>query len=542
MELTPSAHIDTFARDNLPPRDQWPVIEFTIPEVQYPRILNAATALIDDVVAEVGPDARCLVAPDGSSWTYGQMLARANQIARVLTDDHGVVPGNRVLLRSPNNAWLAASWLAVLKAGAVAVTTMPVLRAAEVGTIVELTTPVVAICDARFREDLDAASTGIAVITFGDGQLEALCDTKDPTFENVPTAADDVALLCPTSGTTGVPKVTMHFHRDILAIADTFARHVLEPTRDDLFAGSPPLAFTFGLGGLLVFPLRFGASTLLTERTTPAELAELVDRLGVTTLFTAPTAYRAIVREGHAALLRGLRVGVSAGEHLPADVWQEVLDECGVRLVNGIGSTEMLHVFVSAAGDDIRPGATGVAVPGYRAALLGDDGAELPAGELGSLGIIGPTGCRYLNDPRQAKYVRGGWNITGDTFTRDEDGYFWYKARSDDMIITSGFNVGAPEVEAAIDLHPDVIENAVIGKPDTQRGSVVCAYVVLREGVEPNESTVVLLQEFVKTKIAPYKFPREIHFVDSLPRNPSGKLQRFRLAEQSVPVAGEDIR
>ncbi|EMY33141.1 acyl-CoA synthetase [Arthrobacter crystallopoietes BAB-32] len=546
MELSPSAHVDSFTRDHLPPAEQWPVLEFTLPELQYPDRLNAAAILIDDAVATFGADRPALHTPEGETWSYGLLQQRANQVAQVLTEDLGVVPGNRVLLRGPNNPWLVAAWLGVLKAGAVVVTTMPVLRANEVAKICELTRPVVAISDHRFVADLPhALSADTAVVTYGandDGDLTARCASKSGRFDNVATAADDVALLGPTSGTTGTPKITMHFHRDILANADTFARHILKPTADDVFAGSPPLAFTFGLGGLVVFPLRFGASSLLTERATPVELARQAAAAGATVLFTAPTAYRAILKEGEADLLEGLRLAVSAGEHLPKETWEAVHTATGLSLVNGIGATEMLHVFISAAGADIRPGATGVAVPGFRATILDADGNEAAPNEPGRLAVIGPTGCRYLDDERQLNYVHNGWNITGDTFVRDEDGYFYYQARSDNMIVSSGYNIGAPEVESAIDQHPDVVENAVIGRPDPERGSVVCAFIVLREGVEPDDAKRKEIQDFVKATIAPYKYPRDVRFVTELPRNPSGKLQHFRLraalGDESAELAG----
>ncbi|MBO1267929.1 AMP-binding protein [Arthrobacter cavernae] len=536
MTMTTSAHVDTFTRDHLPPANTWPALEFTLPELQYPERLNAAAVLIDDAVAEHGADRPALRTPDGTVWTYGELLQRSNQVAQVLTEDYGVVPGNRVMLRGPNNPWIVAAWLGVLKAGAVVVTTMPMLRSSEVATLIELTRPAVAISDHRFMDELNAgAGDDVAVLSYGSddaGDLIARCAAKSGEFATVQTAADDVALLGPTSGTTGVPKVTMHFHRDILANSDTFARHILQPTADDVFAGSPPLAFTFGLGGLVVFPLRFGASSLLTERAAPVELAENAAAAGATILFTAPTAYRAILKEGRGDLLRNLRIAVSAGEHLPKETWEAVHQATGLRLVNGIGATELLHVFISAAGDDIRPGTTGRAVPGYRATILDDDGVELGPHQIGRLAVIGPTGCRYLDDARQASYVINGWNVTGDTFTMDEDGYFTYQARSDNMIVSSGYNIGAPEVESAIDQHPDVVENAVIGRPDPERGSVVCAFIVLREGVEGDAAKRKDIQDFVKQTIAPYKYPRDIQFVDELPRNPSGKLQHFKLRDR----------
>lgn len=537
MNLTPSAHVDTFTRDHLPPEDLWPTLEFTLPELQYPDRLNAATALIDEPTAKFGGERPALRTPDGEVWTYAQLLERSNQIARVLTEDHGIVPGNRVLLRGPNNPWLVASWLGVLKVGAVVVTTMPMLRSTEVATLARLMRPVLAIADHRFAAEMDvvAADVALSVVRYGSGgsaDLESVTVTKPGTFENVATAADDVALLAPTSGTTGVPKVTMHFHRDILANADTFARHLLTPTPEDVFAGSPPLAFTFGLGGLVVFPLYFGASALLTERAGPVELAERAAEAGATVLFTAPTAYRAIIKEGRADLLSRLRLGVSAGENLSKETWEAVERASGLRLINGIGATEMLHVFISAAGDNIRPGAVGVPVPGFRAAILDDDDRELPDGVAGRLAIIGPVGCRYLDDERQHNYVCNGWNVTGDTFLRDAEGYYVYQARSDNMIVSSGYNIGAPEVEAAIEQHEDVQENAVVARPDEERGSVVCAFVVLREGVVGDAAKRKEIQDFVKSSIAPYKYPRDVRFVDELPRNPSGKLQHFRLREK----------
>ncbi|WOH18593.1 AMP-binding protein [Paenarthrobacter sp. GOM3] len=543
MSMTPSAHVDTFTRDHLPPADTWPALEFTLPELHYPERLNAAAVLIDDAVDQHGADRPALWTPDGTVWTYGQLQTRSNQVAQVLTEDLGVVPGNRVLLRGPNNPWIVAAWLGVLKAGAVVVTTMPMLRSSEVSTLIQLTKPVVAISDHRFVDELAiAAGDDVTVLTYGagngfddDGDLASRCGHKSGKFTAVDTAADDVALLGPTSGTTGVPKVTMHFHRDILANADTFARYILQPTADDVFAGSPPLAFTFGLGGLVVFPLRFGASSLLTEKAGPVELAEHASKAGATILFTAPTAYRAILKEKRGDLLRGLRIAVSAGEHLSKETWEAVREATGLRLVNGIGATEMLHVFISAAGEDIRPGTTGRAVPGFRATILDNDGNELGPGNIGRLAVIGPTGCRYLDDPRQANYVVRGWNVTGDTFAMDADGYFTYQARSDNMIVSSGYNIGAPEVETAIDQHPDVVENAVIGIPDEERGSIVCAFVVLRDGVEGDAAKRKEIQDFVKQAIAPYKYPRDVRFVTELPRNPSGKLQHFKLRDGLVP-------
>ena len=540
MELSPSAHLDTFCRDRLPPPDQWPEFRFGLPELNYPERLNCAAELLDTTAASVGQGRPCLSSPAGT-WTYGQTIRRTNQLAQVLTEDFGLQPGNRVLLRGPNNPWLAAAWLAVIKAGGVAVTTMALLRAREIATIVALTEPSLAICDHRFAEDLAAGAPELTTLHYGGegaDDLTARCAAKDGTFTPVETAADDVAMLASTSGTTGQPKVAMHFHRDVLATADTFSKYLIRPRPDDVFTGTPPLGFTYGLGGLLLFPLRAGASTLLIERATPAELADAIAAHGVTVLSTAPAAYRAMLAVGKAPALKTLQRCVSAGEHLPKSVWEEFREATGLAIIDGIGSTEMLHIFVAAADRDIRPGSTGKAVPGYRATILDEKGEEVPDGEPGRLAVQGPTGCRYLSDERQKNYVQHGWNITGDTYVRDADGYFWFQARSDDMIISSGYNIAGPEVEEALLSHPDVLEVAVIGAPDPGRGTVVQAYVVLREGAAADAAKVAELQEFTKSSIAPYKYPRVIEFVSELPKTISGKTQRYRLRQ----MAGEKLQ
>ena len=539
MQLSPSAHADTFCRDSLPAAGQWPDLEFRLPELQYPDRLNAADELLNPTLAAGGADRRCLVSPD-ETWSYGDVARRAAQIAGVLAEDLGLVPGNRVLLRGPNNPWLAACWLAVLKAGGVAVATMPMLRAAELTSICDIAQVRLALCDHRFTAELQAAAVpGLRIVTFGaaqPGDLTDLAAAKQAEFASVQTAADDVAMIAFTSGTTGRPKAALHFHRDLLAAADTFSAHVLKPLPDDLFAGTPPLAFTFGLGALLLFPLRAGAATLLLEKATPAELADYIAAHGVTVLSTAPTAYRAMLAAGKAEQLRGLRRPVSAGETLPASTWQAFYEGTGVKIIDGIGSTEMLHIFIASADDDIRPGATGKAVPGYTAAVVSQEGKPVPDGEPGRLAVKGPTGCRYLNDERQRSYVRDGWNLTGDTYIRDSDGYFWYQARSDDMIISGGYNIAGPEIEEVLLSHPDVAECGVVGIPDEARGQIVKAFVILRDGAAGGEAKARELQDLVKRQIAPYKYPRAVEFVAVLPRTNTGKLQRFRLREQ--PAGG----
>jgi len=534
--LARTGYADTFARDNLPPAAHWPVIEFTTDRLKYPERLNAAAEIIDVPTAAYGPDRPALKTPDGAVWTYGELRTRANQIARVLTEDLGLVTGNRVLLRSPNNPWTVAAWLGVLKAGGIVVTTMAALRARELGPIVAKTKPSIALVDHRCTDDVYAlaGTAGLKVVAYGGDaadDLTRLILGKPGDFAAADTAADDVALFGPTSGSTGVPKITTHFHRDLLSIDNTFGKATLRLRPTDLVACTAPFAFTFGLGMLIVFTLRAGACAFLTEAATPVQLADLVAEHQVTVLATAPTAYRQILRAGKAGQLAGLRTAVSAGEHIPRDTWQRLRDELGLRVIDGIGATEMLHIFISAAGDDIRPGATGKPVPGFRATIIDADGNEAGPGVEGRLAVIGPVGCRYLDDERQSRYVVNGWNVTGDTFVRDADGYFWYRTRTDNMIVSSGYNIGGPEVESAIDTHPDVVESAVVAAPDPERGSIVCAFVVLRDGVAGDAAKAREIQDHVKGQLAPYKYPRDVRFTASLPRNTSGKVQHFKLRE-----------
>ena len=537
-----SAYIDTFARDNLPPREAWPEFVFDLPELQYPERLNAGGALLDDVAAGEAGSRPCVHTDDGV-WSYRDLLERANRIARVLVEDMGLVPGNRVLLRAANTPVLIAAWFGVLKAGGVVVATMPLLRVPELTTIIDKAQISHALTDARLTEELENARDRQPILsnvmTFGPGgELEAHMEKVQPDFETIETAAEDVALIAFTSGTTGNPKGCMHSHRDVLAVCDTFARHLLDPQPDEVFTGTPPLAFTYGLGGLVLFPLRFGASTVPIEQPGAKALLGAIETHRVTTMFTAPTAYRGLLGMVGEVDLSSLRKCVSAGESLPratSDAWFE---RTGIRIVDGIGSTEMLHIFISAAGDDIRPGSTGKPVPGYRAMVAGDDMQPLPPGEVGRLAVRGPTGCRYLADPRQADYVVDGWNVTGDAYKVDEDGYFWFQARTDDMIISSGYNISGPEVEAALVEHSAVGECAVVGAPDEKRGNIVKAFVVPREGVMGSAELIKELQNFVKSRIAPYKYPRAIEFTDSLPKTETGKIKRFKLRERELEGAG----
>lgn len=526
----PSAHVDSFTADRLPPSDQWPVLVWDLPDLRYPSQLNASVELLDRTVDRLGPDRTALVADDGT-WTYGDLLADVCATASLLRDI-GVQPGNRVLLRGPNNGRLVVAWLAALRVGAVVVTTIPLLRTGELEAMIEICEAQFAIVDYRFVEDWAATRFSGTTLTYGDGSPESLemaVVSAQSSSEATDTGATDTALLAFTSGTTGRPKATMHSHRDILAIADSFSANIVKPTSADVFSGSPPLAFTFGLGGLVVFPLRVGASTVLLEAGAPLKLLDAIDRHKITCLFTAPTAYRAMLvsLDGHD--LSSLRRCVSAGETLPETTWQAWFDATGVKLIDGIGATEMLHIFISASDDDIRPGRTGRAVPGYQAEVVDDDLRPLPPDTPGRLAVRGPTGCRYLADDRQTTYVREGWNLTGDIYEKDNDGYFRYIARADDMIVSSGYNIAAPEVENALLTHPAVMETAVVGTPDPERGMLVAAYVVLNPKFSPSDDLRGELQDHVKATIAPYKYPRVLKFADALPKTATGKLQRFRL-------------
>ncbi len=542
--MADTAHVDTFVRDHLPPPAAWPELLFTIPELRYPDRLNCGVELLDRMVAGGHAERPCLRAP-GTVWSYAETLSRANRIARLLTEEMGVVPGNRVLLHGPNTPWLAAAWLAVTKAGAVAVTTMPLLRAVELEKVVRKAAIRHALCDARLAGEVERCRERVPALEriayFGTGTadgIEARIARLADDFPNCPTAAEDPALLAFTSGTTGVPKACVHFHRDVLAMCDSFSKRIVQPQAEDLFSGSPPLGFTFGLGGLLCFPLRVGASTLLLEQGGPQKLAEAIETFGVTCLFTAPTAYRAMLGEVAQHDLGSLRRCVSAGETLPKPTWEAFREATGIRLIDGIGATEMIHIFISAAEEEIRPGATGRPVPGYVATVLDENFEECPPGVPGRLAVKGPTGCRYLADSRQSEYVQRGWNITGDTYVRDEDGYFFFRARSDDMIVSAGYNIAGPEVEAALLTHPAVAECGVVGAPDEERGRIVKAFVVLAPGYRPGPDLVRELQEHVKATIAPYKYPRAIVFLPELPRTATGKLQRYRLRE----LAREEAR
>lgn len=538
MKLGPSGHLDTFARDNLPPAEQWP--EMLLGGFNYPEYLNAAVELTDRMVERGFGDHTALIG-NGRRRTYKELSDWTNRIARALTEDYGLKAGNRVLIRSANNPAMVACWLAATKAGAVVVNTMPMLRTGEIAKIVDKAEVSMALCDTRLMDELVAVAKEspflTQVIGFDgtanhDAELDRAALNKPVKFEAVRTGRDDVALLGFTSGSTGVPKATMHFHRDILIIADAYAREVLDVTPEDVFVGSPPLAFTFGLGGLAVFPLRFGAAATLLEQATPAKMIEIIETYKATICFTAPTAYRAMLSAmDEGADLSSLRVAVSAGETLPAPVYDQWVQKTGKPIVDGIGSTEMLHIFISNRLGDSKAACTGKPLTGYQAIVVDDDMREVPPGVVGKLAVKGPIGCRYLADDRQRDYVRDGWNLTGDSFVRDEDGYFHFAARSDDMIVSAGYNIAGLEVEAALLKHEAVAECAVIGVPDTERGHIVEAHVVLTDGASACDALAKLLQEHVKSVIAPYKYPRSIVFTSALPKTESGKIQRFKLKQ-----------
>jgi 2-aminobenzoate-CoA ligase len=537
-DLSPSAYQDGFARANLPPPEEWPELLFELPSLQYPARLNCAAELVDGAIARGWGERTALVGAT-ERWTYRELQQQVDRIAHVLHRDLRLVTGNRVLLRGANCPMMAACILAVHKAGLIAVPTMPLLRAGELGKIIAKAQVDAVLCASPLRAELDALPQACPpLLLFGDatapGSLEALMQRQPELFPAVDTSADDVCLISFTSGTTGIPKGTMHFHRDVLAICDCFPPHVLGSRADDVFIGTPPLAFTFGLGGLLLFPLRVGASAVLLEKLTPETLLAAIAEHRATVCFTAPTFYRQMAALASRFDLSSLTRTVSAGEALPLptrDAWRAAT---GLEMIDGIGATEILHIFISAAGADVRPGATGKPVPGYRACILDDEGRPAGPGVIGRLAIKGPTGCRYLADPRQRDYVHDGWNLTGDAFEMDADGYFYYRSRTDDMIISAGYNIAGAEVEEVLLRHPAVAECGVIGRPDAERGQVVEAHVVLKAGVAPSADTALALQDFVKREIAPYKYPRSIRFRDHLPRTETGKLQRFKLRADAV--------
>lgn len=538
MTFRPSAYTDTFSRDNLPPVAEWP--DLLLAGFDYPDRLNVGAELTDKMVDQGFGDHTALIG-NGRRRTYKELADWTNRLAAAMVENLGVKPGNRVLIRSANNPAMVACWLAATKAGAVVVNTMPMLRAGELAAIVDKAEISHALCDTRLMDEMTTCAKGSAflktVVGFDgtsnhDAELDRLALEKPVQFDVVETAQDDVALLGFTSGTTGDPKATMHFHRDLLIIADGYAREVLGVTPEDVFVGSPPLAFTFGLGGLAIFPLRFGAAATLLETASPPNMIEIIEKFKATVCFTAPTAYRAMLQameEG--ADLSSLRAAVSAGETLPAPVYHDWQEKTGKPMLDGIGATEMLHIFISNRFDDHRAACTGRPVTGYEAKVIGADGAEVPRGEVGRLAVRGPTGCRYLADDRQGVYVKDGWNITGDSFTMDADGYLHFAARNDDMIISAGYNIAGPEVEAALLSHPAVSECGVVGAPDEARGAIVQAHVVLADGFAGDDSMIKDLQDHVKAKIAPYKYPRDVRFIAELPKTQTGKIQRFALRD-----------
>jgi 2-aminobenzoate-CoA ligase len=534
--MIPSKYKDTFARDNLPPQSQWPEFLFTLPELQYPDRINCATEFVDKWVTS-GQGGRIAIVAPNETLTYAQLAERINRIANVLTRDLGMVSGNRVLLHAPNGTNMVAAYLAVMKAGGVTVATMPLLRAKELSYTCKKARIGLALGDSRLAAELDKTkdiAPDLERVVYwgggGAGSLESLMNKPGyETFEAFDTAVDDVCLIAFTSGTTGEPKGTMHFHRDMLAPCDSYGKYVLQASPDDRFIGSAPLAFTFGLGGHVLFPFRIGATTIQLEKAPPDELLPAIEKYKATVCFTAPTAYRAMIPNLPKHDISSLRICVSAGETMPKSTFEAWHKATGIKALDGIGGTEMMHIYIGSPINEVRAGSTGKAVPGYVAKVVDGEGNEVPRGTIGRLAVRGPTGCRYLADPRQTKYVQFGWNFPGDTYVQDADDYFWYQARSDDMIISSGYNIAGPEVEEVLLSHPSVAECGVVGAPDPERGHIVKAYIVLRTGHTGDAALTKTLQDYVKNTVAPYKYPRAIEYVAALPRTQTGKLQRFEL-------------
>ena len=556
--LAPSSHTDTFTRDRLPPQDQWPEFVFDRPELQYPEQLNCVQALLDDHIDQGHGDRMAVRGIDATgpmAWTYAQLQSKVNQIAHVLVHDMGLKSGERLLLRGGNSPMMAACFLAALKAGLVVVPTMPLLRASELKQILDKAQVKAALCDSLLAEELahcsDPSHAQFASSlkhtlwfrSFDQEGVEARMAKHVKEFEAAATSRDDVCLIAFTSGTTGQPKGTMHFHRDVLAMCDLFPKHVLKMGAEDVVCGTPPIAFTFGLGGLLAFPLRFGACAVLIEKYTPESLLLAIDQYTATQCYTAPTMYRQMAQlvseKSYAFNLKSLRHTVSAGEALPDATRQLWKKATGIEMTDGIGGTEVIHIYISSAGPEVRAGSIGKVVPGYQAQIVDDEMKPVPCGTVGRLAVRGPTGCRYLDDPRQTDYVKDGWNLPGDTFVMDADGYFSYQARNDDMIISAGYNIAGPEVEDALMQHPSIAECGVVGAADPERGQVVMAFVVLKTGHSGSPALEKEIQEFVKQSIAPFKYPRRVVFSESLPRTETGKLQRFKLRQQAPAFNSE---
>ncbi|MFZ9314779.1 MAG: AMP-binding protein [Burkholderiaceae bacterium] len=551
---------DRFVHDRLPPPTQQPQILRARPEFQFPQAFNLTDFLFEKGSAHRGPNAPLFqgLEPGSAALSYRQAAERADQIAHLVRTRLGLASGSRVLIHAPNSAETALVWLGLVKAGMVAVATMPLLRAKELGKVIRKAEIAWAVVHPALVQEVVLAAQEAPslqqIITLGvpatempaplyAGALGDLLATKVANAVHAPnppfvadTDGDDIALLAFTSGTTGDPKAVVHTHHDVAAACEAWPRAVLRPRPTDLVVGSPPLAFTFGLGGMLVFPMWAGASVYYPNtRYTPETLVQTIAQVGATTCYTAPTFYRQMVEHIPEGGLPSLTTCVSAGEALPPairDLWR---NKTGIELTDGIGATEMFHIFISSAPEEVRAGAIGRVVPGYEAQVVDDEGKPLADGEIGRLRVRGPTGCRYLADPRQTNYVKDGWNYPGDAFRRDAEGYFYYQSRTDDMIISAGYNISGLEVESVLLTHPAVAECGVVGAPDEERGMRVKAFVVVKPDHRDHDPVALTrdLQDYVKATIAPYKYPREIVFVQTLPRTETGKLQRFRLRETS---------
>lgn len=520
---------DNFAHDSLPDIALQPDYIFPSTEFQQPEMLNCVERLLDYHIENGHGNAICLQTFE-ESWTYQDLYEKANQIAHILVDDLGLKSGNRVLIRSANNPMMVACWYAILKAGGIVVATMPLLRSKELTTIIDCAEISHAFCDDSLIEEINLVKSPFLKSVSFYKELTNLMESKPKNFTNYHSKSDSVALIGFTSGTTGLPKMTAHYHKDILNICEAFPQYSLQPTAHDVFTGSPPIGFTFGLGGLVLFPMYFGASTFLIEKPTPDLLLQAIQDFKVTICFTAPTAWRIITTKVKEYNVSSLRRCVSAGETLPMKVWEDWYNATGLKIIDGIGATEMLHIFISSNEENMKPGATGLAVTGYEAKIVDKKGNEVGANEPGRLAVRGITGCKYLNrEEKQREYVENGWNITGDIFKRDKDGYFWFVARGDDMIISSGYNIAAIEVESVLLTHDEILECAVIGLPDEERGMLVCAYIVLKDHSKAQDETAKTIKDWFKEVAAPYKYPREIRFLEALPKTETGKIQRFKL-------------
>ncbi len=535
-----------------PPRELWPRFGLDFPEArEWPAKLNIAEVLVDDNLKRGDKPA---ILYEDRQIKYRELQLMINKFGNALKV-LDVKPYDRVMLRLPNIPEFIVSSLAVQKLGAVSVPTFTLLKAKELSYIASDCEAKVLITTPSLLEDVEKAKGELKTIrhiVLADAkpsEVEApyiafdylMDDFKEATgLEPVRVDQDEVTLLLYTSGTTGPPKGCIHTHRHYLAVADCYAKNVLQAREDDVWGGPPTMAFAYGHTGLICNPLRHGATTSLvgSGRFEPASMFQLIEKHGISVFYGVPTAYRTMVALKHE---RGkydfssLRVCVTAGEPCPPSLYYTIKEFFGCEVLEHMGCTELFNGFISTRFGQVKPGSMGLAVPGYDVRILGDDGNEVKTGEVGHLAVAGPIGIRYWKLPeKQAESVRNGWNHTGDMAYKDEEGFFWFASRSDDIIKTAAYRVSPHEVEEALIKHGAVAEAGVIGVPDLERGQIIKAFIVLKPDHKPSSRLEEELRVFVKDQIAPYKAPKEVEFVKELPKTETGKIRRAELKRKEL--------